>query len=113
MIVFWLCFLFNNPKDWPQGITIKHFSISWNWGFSGSLRLIGRRRCIKEKLLNDIGFLIKELFPVEAIFVGEKGTSDEEKVVERGFLDKKVLDKEERWDRKSVFDTTSLLFWEF
>lgn len=72
--------------------------------------MINQGRCVKEEFSSNIGFSIEKGFLLETVFVGKKKTSDEEEVVEGEFPGGKVLDKEELWNRKLVFDSTPLLF---
>lgn len=65
--------------------------------------------CVKEEFLSNMRFWVEDRLLVEAAFIGEIGTLDEE-VVERRFLGKRVPGKEAVWDKKLVFDFTSLFF---
>lgn len=68
-----------------------------------------RGGCIKEEFSSDIRFWIEEGFSVEAVFIREMRTSDEE-IVERGFSNKGIPGKKALWDKKSASDSTSLFF---
>ena len=121
---FWLRFLFNDPEGRPRGVITRGFSISWRRGSSGSQRLTGGGRCAKQEFPSKIAFLVEEEFSVEVAHVGERKTSDEEKVVEKRFSGegrfsgeakfcyRGVLGKEDFWDRESAFNSTPLFFQE-
>ena len=111
VLLFWLRFLFNDPKGWPQSVTATGSPISWRQGSNRSRRLIGRK-CIKEEFPSDMGFWVREGLSLEVVFVEKMGTSDKDEVVERRFSGRKMPDKETFWDKESVSDSTSLSFWE-
>lgn len=57
-----------------------------------------------------MAFLVEEEYLVKVIFIGEEKISDEKEVVERRFSSGGVQGKEEHYNKKLVFDFTSLVF---